>query len=112
MVETAYAAALGRVPEGPAKTAGIVVGQTAAAAIVARKADGSPVTIKYTPGTMPGEWRPHPNPSPANPPIANASLAGGNWPAILPQWAHMIPFTMATPWQFRLPGPPALTSAE
>jgi PAP2 superfamily len=113
MVEAAYAAALARVPEGPAKAAGIVVGQGAAASIVAaRKADGSPVAVKYTPGTAPGQWRPHPNPSPANPPIANPSLAAGNWPAMLPQWAHVTPFTMATPWQFRLPGPPALTSSE
>ena len=113
MVEAAYAAALARVPEGPAKAAGIVVGQGAAASIVAaRKADGSPVAVKYTPGTAPGQWRPHPNPSPANPPIANPSLAAGNWPAMLPQWAHVTPFTMATPWQFRLPGPPALTSTE
>jgi hypothetical protein len=112
MVETAYATALKRVTEGPGKTAGIVVGQAAAAVMVAaRKADGSPVTIKYTPGTLPGEWRPHPNPSPANPPIANEELALGNWPALLPQWAHVMPFTMATPWQFRLPGPPALNSA-
>jgi hypothetical protein len=113
MVEAAYAAALARVPEGPAKAAGIVVGQGAAASIVAaRKADGSPVAVKYTPGTAPGQWRPHPNPSPANPPIANPSLAAGNWPAMLPQWAHVTPFIMATPWQFRLPGPPALTSTE
>jgi hypothetical protein len=113
MIEAAYVAALARVPEGPAKAAGIVVGQGAAASMIAaRKADGSPVIIKYTPGTQPGHWRPHPNPSPANPPIANPSLAVGNWPAILPQWAHVAPFTMATPWQFRLPGPPALASAE
>jgi hypothetical protein len=113
MVEAAYVAALARFPEGPAKAAGIVVGQGAAASMIAaRKADGSPVAIKYTPGTEPGLWRPHPNPSPANPPIADPSLAAGNWPAILPQWAHVTPFTMATPWQFRLPGPPALASAE
>lgn len=113
MVEAAYAAALARVPDGSARAAGILVGQAAAAAMVAaRKADGSPVTLKYTPGTLPGQWRPHPNPSPANPPIGNPTLAVGNWPAVLPQWAHVTPFTMATPWQFRLPGPPALDSAE
>ena len=113
MVQAAYAAALARVPEGPARAAGILVGEAAAAAMVgARKADGSPATLKYTPGTLPGQWRPHPNPSPANPPIGNPTLAVGNWPAVLPQWAHMTPFTMATPWQFRLPGPPALDSAE
>jgi hypothetical protein len=49
---------------------------------------------------------------PANPPIADAALAVGNWPALLPQWSQVTPFTMVTPWQFRLPGPPALASAE
>lgn len=31
---------------------------------------------------------------------------------MLPQWRRVTPFTMAAPWQFRLPGPPALASAE
>jgi hypothetical protein len=97
---------LARVAEGAAKAGGIAVGQAAAAAMVAaRKADGSAATVKYTPGTAPGQWQPHPNPVPANPPIADARLAAGNFPAVLPQWAHMAPFTMARPWQFRLPCP-------
>jgi Vanadium chloroperoxidase N-terminal domain len=113
LVESACMTSLARVAEGAAKAGGIAVGQAAAAAMVAaRKADGSAATVKYTPGTAPGQWQPHPNPVPANPPIADARLAAGNFPAVLPQWAHMAPFTMARPWQFRLPGPPALASAE
>ncbi len=31
---------------------------------------------------------------------------------MLPQWGQVAPFTMTAPWQFRLPGPPALASAD
>jgi hypothetical protein len=31
---------------------------------------------------------------------------------MLPQWGQVAPFIIATPWQFRLPGPPALASTE
>ena len=112
-VDGAYTAAIGKVPDGPAKKHGISVGQAAAAAMLAaRKVDGSSASSQYTPGTGPGKWRPHPNPVPANPPIADAALAIGNWPALLPHWGNVAPFTMATPWQFRLPGPPALASTR
>src|SRR5262245_45973872 len=80
--------------------------------LAARKVDGSSASSQYRPGTAPGKWRPHPNPVPSNPPIADPALAVGNMPAILPQWANVAPFTMATPWQFRLPGPPALASTQ
>jgi hypothetical protein len=113
IVDGAYTAALGKVPDGLPKKHGISVGQAAAAAMLAaRKLDGSSASSQYTPGTAPGKWRPHPNPVPANPPIADAALAVGNWPALLPQWGNVAPFTMATPWQFRLPGRPALASAQ
>jgi hypothetical protein len=89
------------------------VGQAAAAAMLAaRKTDGSNSPSSYAPTTAPGKWRPHPNPVPANPPIADAAVAVGNWPAVLPQWGNVEPFTMATPWQFRLPGPLLLASAQ
>src|SRR5262245_49051338 len=113
IVDHAYAAALAKVPDGPSKTQGIAVGQAAAAAMLtARKHDGSSASVQYTPGSAPGQWRPHPNPVPANPPIPDPALAAGNWPAMLPQWVHVTPFTMAATWQFRLPGPPALASAD
>src|SRR5712691_7660494 len=109
--ERAFAAALTMIPEGRARRDGIAVGQAAAAAMLTlRKADGATVQVAYTPGTQPGQWRPHPNPVPANPPIADTTLALGNLPAMLPQWGQMLPFTMRAPWQFRLRPPPALTS--
>ncbi|HWN56419.1 MAG TPA: hypothetical protein VNP91_15000, partial [Methylomirabilota bacterium] len=110
-VETAYTAALAKIPEGRARQDGIAAGQAAGAAMLSlRKADGATAQVAYTPGTHPGQWRPHPNPVPANPPIPDATLAVGNQPAMLPQWGHMMPFTMRAPWQFRLRPPPTLTS--
>jgi hypothetical protein len=113
IVDSAYASALAKVPDGLAKDHGVAIGKAAAKAILtARKADGSGAPSQYTAGTAPGQWRPHPNPTPSNPPLPDPALAPGNWPAMLPQWGQVAPFTMATPWQFRLPGPPALASAE
>jgi len=109
--ESAYTAALAKIPDGRPKQDGIAAGQGAAAAMLTlRKADGAAVEVAYSPGTQPGQWRPHPNPVPANPPIAEAALAAGNQPAMLPQWGYMMPFTMRAPWQFRLRPPPSLTS--
>ena len=110
-IELAYAAALAKVPDGRSKGDGIAVGQMAAAAMLnLRKGDRATDKVTYTAGTQPGQWRPHPNPVPANPPVADAALAPGNVAAMLPQWAQVMPFTMRAPWQFRLPPPPALTS--
>jgi hypothetical protein len=59
----------------------------------------------------PGKWRPHPNPVPANPPIANPDAARGYLPSFVPGWGNVTPFTLLSASQFWLPGPPALTSA-
>src|SRR5689334_5489740 len=60
-VEAEYAAAIGAIPSGPAKTRGLDVGQAAAAAILeARKADGSDTPLfdtAYPQGTQPGDYR-------------------------------------------------------
>jgi hypothetical protein len=113
LVEAAYTAALAKLADGPARNAGSAVGKSAAAAILmARKNDGSSARAWYKPAGAPGSWRPHPNPVPPDPPISDPALAIGNWPPILPQWGGQQPFTMATPWQFRLPGPPALGSMQ
>jgi hypothetical protein len=58
----------------------------------------------------PGKWRPHPNPVPPNPPIANPDAARGYGPATVPGWGNVTPFTLLAASQFWLPGPPALTS--
>ena len=75
-----------------------------------RKDDGATRDAPYTPGTGPGKWRPHPNPDPPNPPIANQELARGYAPSLLPGWGNVTPFTLLSASQFWLPGPPALTS--
>jgi hypothetical protein len=91
-----YAAALMAIPDGPAKTAGIAVGQAAAAAIVAQRAgDGSETTtwfdFGYEQGTEPGEWRFTPD---GAPPLAFASNYG-----------DVTPFALQHSAQF-WPGPP------
>ena len=74
----------------------INVGQAAAAAIIALRAnDGSTsAATPYTPGTEPGDYQP-----------TAASV-------LLPGWGNVTPFAMAAGNQFVGNGPPALTSAE
>jgi hypothetical protein len=74
-----------------------------------RRNDGALASVPYTPGTAPGQWRPHPNPVPAHPAVADPALAVGNQPAILPHWGQVTPFTMLTSSRFRLPPPPELS---
>jgi membrane-associated phospholipid phosphatase len=79
-------------------TNGLALGQiTASNTLSARANDGASVTVTYTPGTQPGDWRPTPP--------ANAT-------ALLPQWGNVTPWTMAGNDQFRPDGPAALGSAE
>jgi hypothetical protein len=78
IIEDAYMASLGRVSDAAAQTKGVAVGRAAGAAMLAlRKDDGATRDAPYTPGTGPGKWRPHPNPDPPNPPIADKALAPG-----------------------------------
>ena len=97
--DAALANSLSGVPDGPEKTAGIELGNTVGAAILALRAnDGASVVVPYTPGSQPGEWRP---------------TQPANAPAAAPQWANVTPWAMTSPCQFRnLDGPPALDSAE
>ena len=97
--DAALATSLSNVPDGPGKTAGIELGNTVGAAMLALRAnDGASVVVPYTPGTDPGEWRPTP---PANAPAA------------APQWGNVTPWAMTSPSQFRNPdGPLALDSVE
>jgi hypothetical protein len=113
ILETTYSAALAKIPDGAQQNQGIAAGQAAASAMLAaRQQDNATAPPQYTPGAAPGQWRPHPNPVPPHPPIANPALAAGNLPAVLPHWGSVTPFMMATPWQFRLPGPPPLESEQ
>jgi hypothetical protein len=111
MVEDAYMASLQRGAAGAAKTHGVAVGYAAGAAMLTlRKDDGATRDAPYTPSMAVGKWRPHPNPDPPNPPIANQDLARGYAPSMLPGWGNVPPFTLLSAAQFWLPGPPALTS--
>jgi hypothetical protein len=108
LVEDAYLASLRGGGDGAAKTTGVAVGRAAGAAMLAlRKDDGATKDAPYTPGTGLGKWRPHPNPDPPNPPIANKELAPGYAPPNLPGWGHVTPFTLLSAAQYWLPGPPA-----
>lgn len=95
---------LAPITDGPAKQNGILLGQTAANAILTMRAnDGSNhpepiVGVDYIPGDAAGEWR--------KDPISNIPLAlGANWSAVAP-------FVIESADQFRLPPPPTLASAE
>jgi hypothetical protein len=113
LVEEAYRTALSNIPDGQAKQDGIAAGRAAAEANLAlRKDDGATRSASYTPASGPGRWRPHPNPDPPNPPIADPKLAPGFAPSILPGWGNVTPFTLLSASQYWLPGPPALSSAE
>jgi hypothetical protein len=81
-----------------AKNAGIVVGEAAAAALIAARAgDGLEANVPYTPGSGPGVWQP-------TPPKFG--------PALTPWLGQMRPFTMTSASQFLPGGPTALASEE
>jgi hypothetical protein len=92
-VDEAYLAALGRLPDGPGKTAGIAIGEQAAVAVIAERADdatNAPDT--YRPVTAPGVWIP-------------------TTPPLFAQYARARPWVFARADQFRPGPPPALTDA-
>jgi hypothetical protein len=91
-IDTAYQAALSKIADGAAKTSGIAVGEQAAAAILASRADdGAGVAETYRPQTAPGVYVPTVIPA-------------------VTQWAQRKPWLMTSPAQFRPGPPPALTS--
>jgi hypothetical protein len=99
-VEASYTTALARIPDGPAKTKGIALGQTSASAVLALRAgDGSDtllVDASYPEGTQPGEYR-------FTPPFTFAFAPG---------WGGVTPFVLRDATQYR-PGPPyQLTSKK
>jgi hypothetical protein len=104
--DSAYASALGAIPDGAAKTRGIAVGHAAAQAILTlRIGDGATAFVPYSAGTSPGDWQPTPNPVPFDPPAA-----GDRLPASVPWWGDIPTFVLRTSDQFQTDGPPALTS--
>ena len=92
VVDTAYQAALSKIADGPAKTSGIAVGEKAAAAILAMRADDG--------AAAPETYRPQ-------------TAAGVYVPTVIPaatHWPQRKPWLMASSSQFRPGPPPALTS--
>jgi hypothetical protein len=97
-IDAEYQKALSAVPQGPAKTAGLAVGQAAAAAILARRsADDllAAITKPYTPGpARPGVYQ-------LTPPLNFVVLAG---------WRELPLFALRRADQFRSPEPPSVRS--
>lgn len=100
LVETAYAAALAKIPDTPAKAQAILIGQAAAAAILTlRAADGSDATFldfNYVPGPNPGDFQ----------------LIPGLPFAAAPGWGKVTPFVLTSSSQYRPRPPYALSSKK
>jgi PAP2 superfamily len=91
-IDADYQTVLQRVPDGPARTQGIAVGEQAAAAIVAMCADDGVVA--------PDAYRPHAAPGMYVPTMLPA----------VPHWGKRRPWVMTRGDQFRPGPPPSLTS--
>lgn len=86
-IDAACKAALAAIPDDAAKNAGIAVGEKAAAAVMALRAnDGAAAQESYRPHTSPGTYVPTVIPA-------------------VPQWPQRQPWRLASASQFR-PGPP------
>ncbi|HYV78427.1 MAG TPA: hypothetical protein VE979_09890, partial [Streptosporangiaceae bacterium] len=94
-----YAASLGQLPDGPAKTRGIAFGTRAADNLIRLRAhDGRNATIFFTQPPAPGVWRPTPP---------------GFVPMFDPWLGFVTPMLVRSATQFGPPRPPpALTSAR
>jgi hypothetical protein len=91
-IDTAYKAALATIEEGAAKDRGIAIGEQAATAVLARRADDKVASSD--------DYRPH-------------TAAGAYVPTVMPaapQWSARKPWLMSSAGQFRPGPPPALTS--
>jgi len=94
------ASSLAMIPAGPAKSSGISVGERAAAAVMAARAnDGATPPGFYLPASSaPGQWQSTPS----------CTAAGGAFF----QWRNVKPFGLQSADQFQLDEPPALNSAR
>jgi hypothetical protein len=91
--DEAYAQSLSAIPDGPAKSDGIALGEQVAALILADRAtDATDEPDTYRPITSPGVWVP-------------------TQPPLFPQYAHAKPWGLKSADQFRPGPPPQLTSA-
>ncbi|MEZ0309729.1 MAG: vanadium-dependent haloperoxidase [Ramlibacter sp.] len=94
-IETAYQAALANVAQGTARTSGIELGEKAATAVIAARADdqaAAAASDRYRPHAAPGAYVPTAAPA-------------------VTQWPQRKPWLMTKADQFRPEPPPALNSA-
>ena len=98
-LDSQFTNALSQISAAPnAKSAGVAVGEEAAAALIAARAgDGLEANVPYTPGSGPGVWQP-------TPPKFG--------PALTPWLGQMRPFTLTNAFEFLPAGPTPLTSEE
>jgi hypothetical protein len=105
--DESLAQAIGTIPDGQAKSDGIALGHSAAAAILALRVDDGyppnelllgPSPPDFTPSEAPGKWR--------QDPISLVPIALGA------NWGQVKPFVLKSGDQFRTPIPPALDSPE
>ena len=97
ITDAALVSSLTGIPDGPAKSDGLRLGQEVAERVFAlRKDDGSAAQQSYSFGTGAGVYQATP-PMNANP--------------VLPQWRNVKPFIITSAKQFAFAGPPAVTSA-
>jgi hypothetical protein len=107
-LDPAHANSLAAIPDGQAKNDGITVGEAAAAAMIANRAnDGSaPPQFHTPPSADPGEWQT--TPAPGCPFDAGGEPLGG----VLLHWSDVTPFGVQSSDQFRSPPPPPLDSGK
>ena len=85
---------LAQIPEGPAKTAGIALGEKIGDSVYAlRASDGADAPDSYRPRTAPGKYV-------------------GTTAVVAPMWGKVTPFVMTSGSQFRPGPPPALASKD
>ncbi len=98
-LDAARTQSLAAIPDGQPKSDGIAVGEAAAAAMIAARAnDGATPPETFLPSTTdPGVWQPTPP-------------AFG--PGILFHWRNLVPFGIESGDQFRSDPPPPLTSRQ
>ncbi|HPK02709.1 MAG TPA: vanadium-dependent haloperoxidase [Candidatus Sumerlaeota bacterium] len=97
-LNAALADALAAIPAGPARDAGVTVGNAVAQQILdLRSQDGAENLVDYEPGTDPGHWRPT---------FPNFA------PALGPHWGNVTPFVLESAPEFRPPPPPPLDSPQ
>ena len=99
-LDAVYAASLAAIPAGTAKNDGISVGQAAAAAMIAARAnDGSaPLTFFLPTSANPGDWQ-----------LTPACPAAGG---VFFNWQNVTPFGISSAAQFRLDPPPELAGGR